>query len=108
MKGRIDAMPLSPVAPWNHTRKNGIAPVPLEGLVRYPSHLLECRAAYGQFKRVTRAAIEDKLFEGYANPFLASPYDPAWMLIIIAPNYQDKIIWDAKWAGDFKTSSGSR
>jgi len=30
------------------------------------------------------------------------------MLIVIAPDHQDKLIWDAKWAGDIKTGSGTR
>jgi len=48
------------------------------------------------------------LFEGNANTFFASPYDTAWMLIVIAPDHQDKLIWDAKWAGDIKKGSGTR
>jgi hypothetical protein len=45
------------------------------------------------------------LFESNANSFLVSPCDMAWMLIVIAPNHENKIIWNTERAGDLKTGS---
>jgi hypothetical protein len=58
--------------------------------------------------KTARPPIKADLFEGNANSLFASPHDSAWMLIVMASDFQNEIIGNAKRTGDIKTGTGGR
>lgn len=46
--------------------------------------------------------------EDNANPLFVPPYDATWVLIAIAPDYQNKFIRNTEWAGHIETDPVGR